>query len=96
MEKPVAVMSASTALNGGTLAKAELRKVLRSCGALLLAGPEVAVGVAYRNFDQCGNLIDEPSLEDVRKLLLSLASLLSKRSAATVGRRAFLMNRLDK
>jgi chromate reductase len=62
MNKPVAVIGASTGMFGAVWAQAELRKVLGSAGARVVPG-ELAVGHAHTRFDVDGRLND-PNLDE--------------------------------
>jgi len=76
VNKPVAVVGASTGAFGAVWAQAELRKVLAASGARVLDA-ELPVPHAHERFDQHGNLIDEPTRERLREhleLLLREAS----------------------
>jgi chromate reductase len=56
--KPVAVVGATTGAYGAVWAQAELRKVLGSIGARVVAA-EVAVAHAHESFDEDGTLVDD-------------------------------------
>lgn len=60
INKPVAVVGASTGMFGAVWAQAELRKTLAAAGARVLEG-EVAVGHAHTRFNDAGAL-DDPNL----------------------------------
>jgi chromate reductase, NAD(P)H dehydrogenase (quinone) len=62
LNKPVAVVGASTGMFGAVWAQAELRKTLAASGARVLDG-EVAVGHAHTRFDDDGQLND-PNLAE--------------------------------
>jgi chromate reductase len=73
LNKPVAVLGASTGGFGAVWSQAELRKVLGAMGARVVDG-EVAVGHAMERFDSNGRLNDtslnEQLLEVVHQLLV--------------------------
>ncbi|HTX31482.1 MAG TPA: NAD(P)H-dependent oxidoreductase [Solirubrobacteraceae bacterium] len=62
LNKPVAVIGASTGMFGAVWAQAELRKTLAASGARVVEG-EVAVGHAHTRFDDSDRLSD-PDLSD--------------------------------
>ena len=72
--KPVAIMGASTGGGGTARAQAHLRDGLAYTNGLVLALPEVLVGVAAEKFDEDGNLHDQETRTEVRDLLVSLAA----------------------
>jgi chromate reductase len=85
LNKPVAVVGASTGMFGAVWAQAELRKTLSASGARVLEG-EVAVGHAHTRFDGDGNL-DDPNLaeqldEVVRTVVDELQPAHAERAAA--------------
>jgi chromate reductase len=55
--KPVAVVGASPSPHGAASAQGDLRKVLVTAGASVVGGP-VAVGEAFRRFDEHDRLLD--------------------------------------
>ena len=67
-------MGASTGGGGTARAQAHLRDGLSYTNGLVLALPEVLVGVAGDKFDAAGNLHDDQTRTDVRDLLVSLAA----------------------
>ncbi len=72
--KPVAIMGASTGGGGTARAQAHLRDGLAYTNGLVLALPEVLVGVAAEKFDEDGDLHDPQTRTEVRDLLVSLAA----------------------
>jgi chromate reductase len=72
--KPVAIMGASTGGGGTARAQAHLRDGLAYTNGLVLALPEVLVGVAADKFDAEGNLHDNETRTEVRDLLVSLGA----------------------
>jgi chromate reductase len=68
MNKPVAVVGASTGMFGAVWSQAELRKALSSAGARVLEG-EVAVGHAHTRFDDDGTLTDPNLAEQVDEVV---------------------------
>ena len=71
MNKPVAVIGASTGMFGAVWAQAELRKVLAATGSRVAPG-EAAVGHAHTRFDDDGRLNDPNLEEQVREVVRSL------------------------
>jgi chromate reductase len=85
LNKPVAVIGASTGMFGAVWAQAELRKTLSASGARVLEG-ELAVGHAHTRFDDDGSLND-PNLaeqldEVVRTVIAEVAPVREERAAA--------------
>jgi chromate reductase len=62
VEKPVAVLGASSGPWGTRLAQASLRQVLHTCGALVMPAPTLFVAHAAERFDPQGELQD-PALQ---------------------------------
>jgi chromate reductase len=71
INKPVAVIGASTGMFGAVWAQAELRKTLAAAGARVIEG-EVAVGHAHTRFDEQGELNDLTIVEQVREVVGTL------------------------
>jgi len=59
--KPVAIMSASPGPLGGARVQYDLRKVLLFMNAMVLAKPEVFIGLANTKFDENRKCTDEPT-----------------------------------
>lgn len=76
--KPVAVIGASTGAFGAVWSQAELRKVLSSTGARVLAD-ELAVGHAHNRFDVEGRLLDGELRDQLGEVV---ATLVGEASAA--------------
>jgi chromate reductase, NAD(P)H dehydrogenase (quinone) len=76
--KPVGLMSASTGLLGGARAQYHLRQSFVTLDMYPLNRPEVMVTFAAQKFDQNGRLVDEPTREKVKELLLALINLVKK------------------
>jgi chromate reductase len=72
--KPVAIMGASTGSGGTARAQAHLRDGLAYTNGLVLPLPEVLVPLAAERFDAESNLSDTATRDEVRDLLVSLAS----------------------
>jgi chromate reductase len=73
-EKPVAIMGASSGRGGTARAQAHLRDGLTYTNGLVLPLPEVLVDLAGDKFDSDGNLTDASTRQEVRDLLVALAS----------------------
>ncbi len=73
VNKPVAVMGASTGRGGTARAQEQLRSALEYSRAAVLEQPEVLVPEAYMAFDEDGRLVDEATREDLSELLATLA-----------------------
>jgi chromate reductase len=71
LNKPVAVVGASTGMFGAVWAQAELRKTLAASGARVVEG-EVAVGHAHTRFDENGRLNDPNLREEVQEVVATL------------------------
>jgi chromate reductase len=73
VNKPVAVIGASTGMFGAVWSQAELRKALAGAGARVVEG-EVAVGHAHTRFDERGMLKDGEIAEQVQAVVDALIS----------------------
>jgi chromate reductase, NAD(P)H dehydrogenase (quinone) len=71
LNKPVAVIGASTGMFGAVWAQAELRKTLAATGARVAEG-EVAVGHAHTRIDAQGHLEDPEIAEQVQAVVDAL------------------------
>jgi chromate reductase len=71
-DKPVAIMSASPGMLGGTRAQYHLRQILVSLNIHAINRPEVCVMSVDEKIDEKGRLIDEETKERIRQLLESL------------------------
>jgi chromate reductase len=71
MNRPVAVIGASTGMFGAVWSQAELRKALAAAGARVVEG-EVAVAHAHTRFDEGGRLTDPVIAEQVREVVETL------------------------
>ena len=80
MNKPVAVVGASTGAFGAVWAQAELRKVLASTGARVVEG-ELALGHAHERFDEAGQLRDANLREELQEVADTLMSEVQAREA---------------
>jgi len=73
--KPVALMSASTGMLGGSRAQYHLRQSLIFLDVNPVTKPEVFITFAAQKFDETGKLIDEPARAIVKQLLQALVDL---------------------
>lgn len=73
LNKPVAVVGASTGMFGAVWAQAELRKTLAASGARVVEG-EIALGHAQTRFDDDGRLNDPDLREEVKAVLTTLTA----------------------
>src|SRR4051812_47177243 len=80
MNKPVAVVGASTGAFGAVWAQAELRKVLASTGARVVEG-ELALGHAHERFDESGALREANLREELQEVVDALVSQVWAREA---------------
>jgi chromate reductase, NAD(P)H dehydrogenase (quinone) len=80
MNKPVAVVGASTGAFGAVWAQAELRKVLASTGARVVEG-ELALGHAHERFDEAGRLRDANLREELQEVVDTLLAEVRPREA---------------
>ncbi|MEJ7812415.1 MAG: NAD(P)H-dependent oxidoreductase [Gemmatimonadaceae bacterium] len=71
--KPAAIMGASTGALGSARGQQQLKLVLLSTLASVMAHPGVAVGMAAEKFDASGALTHEPTRQFVASFLRSLA-----------------------
>src|SRR3954447_5618798 len=76
LNKPVAVIGASTGMFGAVWAQADLKKVLATAGARVSHEGEVPVPQADTRFHDDGRLNDEQIGEQIRQLMLQLLDVL--------------------
>jgi len=81
LNKPVAVVGASTGAFGAVWAQAELRKVLGTAGARVVEG-EVALGHSDDRFDEQGRLTDDNLREELQEVVDALLDEVQSRVAA--------------
>jgi chromate reductase len=81
--KPVAVVGASTGAFGAVWSQAQLRKVLATIGARVLAG-EVACRNAAASFDEDGRLLDDRVRDELAGLVAELVDAVRARAGATL------------
>jgi len=72
--KPVALMSASVSILGGSRAQYHLRQVFVFLDSFVINKPEVFVTVAHTKFDQDLKLMDNNSKDIMKQLLQNLVS----------------------
>jgi chromate reductase len=73
--KAAAILGASVGGFGTARAQYHLRQILVALDMPVVTQPEVMIGNASQKFDQDGVLIDAPTREFIRKLLVALARL---------------------
>jgi chromate reductase len=83
-DKPVAVLGASTGLFGAVWAQADLRRILRTCGAHVL-DRQLTVGRASEAFTANGALADPALAESLDEIVAELLGLV-QRTASSAGR----------
>ena len=76
--KPLALMSASTGMLGGSRAQYHLRQTLLFLDVVVVSKPEVFVTFAGQKFDDQGKLTDEATRSVVATLLKALVNLASR------------------
>jgi chromate reductase len=79
--KPIALMGATPGGLGTSRAQYQLRQVFIYLNSQLLNRPEVMISAASSKFDADGKLIDEPTAENLRKLLAALCGIARQRKA---------------
>ena len=73
--KPVAIMSASTGMLGGSRAQYHLRQVLQFLEASTIQKPEIFISFAGQKFTDNGELKDEVALKFIDELLIKLVTM---------------------
>jgi len=76
--KPVAVMSASTGMLGGSRGQYHLRQTFLYLDVKAVTKPEVFVTFAAQKFDESGKLTDETTRKVIRQLIQALVDLARK------------------
>ena len=76
--KPIALVSASTGMLGGSRAQYHLRQTLLFLDVVVVSKPEVFVTFAGQKFDETGRLTDEATRSVVAALLKALVNLARK------------------
>jgi chromate reductase len=77
VDKPVAVIGASSGKWGTRLAQAALRQVLTATEAAVLPRPALFVREAEQLFDPAGRLVDQPTREQLTALLAAFFQLIN-------------------
>jgi chromate reductase len=72
-QKPAAIMGASVGLFGTVRAQYHLRQILVFLNMFPINQPEVMIGNAGARFDESGNLTDQATKDQIRRLLQNLA-----------------------
>jgi chromate reductase len=73
VERPVAVLGASSGPWGTRLAQASLRQVLHTCGALVMPSPTLFVARAADHFDAQGALVDDATRASLQRFMAAFA-----------------------
>ncbi len=73
--KPVAIMSASTGMLGGSRAQYHLRQVLQFLEASTIQKPEIFISFAGQKFTDNGELKDEVAMKFIDELLTKLVTI---------------------
>jgi chromate reductase, NAD(P)H dehydrogenase (quinone) len=76
--KPLAVMSASTGMLGGSRSQYHLRQTFLYLDVKAVTRPEVFVTFAAQKFDESGKLTDDPTRKVIQLLLKALVDLARK------------------
>ena len=84
LNKPVAVVGASSGAFGAVWSQAELRKVIGATGGRVVDG-EVAVGHAQTKFDSDGRLVEQSLREQLDEVVRALLDETSARELAVAG-----------
>jgi chromate reductase len=71
VDKPVAVLGASSGPWGTRLAQASLRQVLHTCGALVMPAPTLFMATAATRFDDHGALSDAAGAQSLQRFMLA-------------------------
>jgi chromate reductase, NAD(P)H dehydrogenase (quinone) len=69
LEKPVALLGASSGPWGTRLAQASVRQVLHTCGALVMPTPTLFMANAGTRFDPDGRLIDPAAVQSLLRFV---------------------------
>ena len=77
--KPIALIGATPGGLGTSRAQYQLRQVFVYLNGFLLNKPEVMISAAPSKFDASGQLIDDTTAENLRKLLSALCDLVHQR-----------------
>jgi chromate reductase len=72
-DKPIAITGATPSPGETARAQAHLRDIFAFTGACVMPIPELMIGQAQTKFDDAGNLVDEPTRNELRELLEALA-----------------------
>jgi chromate reductase len=73
VDRPVAVLGASSGAWGTRLAQASLRQVLHTCGALVMPSPTLFMARAAEHFNAQGELADEAARASLERFLRGFA-----------------------
>jgi chromate reductase len=82
VDRPVAVLGASSGPWGTRLAQASLRQVLHTCGALVMPSPTLFVARAAEHFDAQGMLADDAMRASLERFMAAFAAWIHRVSPA--------------
>lgn len=80
--KPIALISSSPGVLGGSRAQYHLRQMFVFMNGLVLNRPEVMIGGVMKKFDDAGALIDESTREILTKQMAALVELIKRQRPA--------------
>lgn len=67
--KPLGIIGASTGVLGTAVAQAHLRQIMTYSNMRIMGAPEVYLASIASKFDALGNLIDQPTIDRLQKLV---------------------------
>jgi chromate reductase len=82
LEKPVAVLGASSGLWGTRLAQASVRQVLHTCGALVMPTPTLFMANAGTRFDPNGTLTDLAAAQSLQRFIQAFGQWMERMTPA--------------
>lgn len=77
-DKPVALMGASLSLMGTVRSQAHLRQSLAGLAAIVMPQPEIFISSAAKKFNAEGDLIDQPTIENLTKFLKAFSDWMAR------------------
>ncbi len=83
VDKPVAVLGASSGPWGTRLAQASLRQVLHTCGALVMPAPTLFMANAAAHFDGHGTLTDDAGAQALQRFMRAFEQWVGRVTPAT-------------
>ena len=82
LEKPVAVLGASSGPWGTRLAQASVRQVLHTCGALVMPTPTLFIANAGTRFDRDGTLTDQAAAQSLQRFVQAFGQWMERMASA--------------